>query len=75
MIGGKKTNQVKCYNANNIFFSSQFPNDWSQRVFLHKIYPPCMYPLENLNSYINKRILVSITFPPSQFPTQLQLSH
>ena len=46
MIGEKKTNQVKCYNANNIFFSSQFPDDWSERVFLHKrydvIYPPCM---------------------------------
>ena len=24
MIGGKKTNQVKCYNANNKFFSSQY---------------------------------------------------
>ena len=37
MIGGKETNQFKCYNTNKIFFacfvSSQICDDRSQRVF------------------------------------------
>ena len=37
MIGGKETNQFKCYNTNNIFFarfvSSQICDNRSQRVF------------------------------------------
>ena len=37
VIGGKQTNQVKCYNDNNIFFarfmSSQIRDDRSQWVF------------------------------------------
>ena len=49
MIGGKLTNQVKCYYANNIFFTcfvpSQICGDWSQQVFFAQI-TSCAMPYD-----------------------------
>ena len=65
MIGGKETNQFKCYNTNNIFFarfvSSQICDDRSQRVFFCVNDVMCRMLWCHLSSFLYRGGLIALS--------------